>query len=112
MSVKERIQAVFLLQKFVRMSRFLLPAYVDLLQRVELTTKEQSKLSRIKKVYSAFKANPEMSRSLINSDILDIIKSLFALSRIDKDVKTSDIYKEFIEESDVLIQQWNKQIMN
>ena len=112
MSVKERIQAVFLLQKFVRMSRFLLPAYVDLIQRIELTTKEQTKLSRIKKVYGAFKANPEMSRSLINSNILDIIKSLFDLSSIDRNVKNSGIYKEFIEESDGLISEWNKQILN
>lgn len=112
MLVRERIQAVFILQKFVRMSRFLLPAYVELLQKVSLTPNEQTKVSRIKDVYASFKASSETSRLLINSDILDMIKSLYALSTIDKNIKTSETYKEFINESDVLIHEWNRQILN
>jgi len=112
MMVRERIQAVFILQKFVRMSRFLLPAYVDLIQRDHLSAKEQRKISRIRNVYASFKASSEVSRSLINSDILDLIKNLYTLAGIDKNIKSSETYIEFIQESDELIHQWNKHILN
>lgn len=112
MKVGDRIKAVFILQKFVRMSRFLLPAYVELKQKEELTPKEQSKLQRIKRVYASFKASSEVSKSLINSNVLDLIKNLFVLSNVDKHVKTSETYKEFIEECDGLIHKWNRHILN
>lgn len=112
MLVKERIQAVFILQKFVRMSRFLLPAYFDLIQKNELTEKEERRLLKIQDVYDSFKASSETSLLLINSNILDLIKGIYSLSTLETDVKTTQTYKEFIQESDVLINKWNRQILN
>ena len=112
MSIRERIQEVFILQKFVRMSRYLLPAYVDLLEKESLTTKEKNRLRKINVVYGAFKASSETSLRLINSNIVELIKSLYTLSRVNKNIKRSEAYKDFILESDGLIRQWNKQILN
>ena len=112
MLVKDRIQAVFILQKFVRMSRFLLPAYFDLIQKKGLSANERSKVIRIKSVYESFRASSETSLLLINSNILDLIKGIYGLSRLDTDVRNTETYKEFIQESDVLINRWNRQILN
>ncbi len=112
MMAGERIQAVFILQKFVRMSRFLLPAYLYLNQKSNLNKKELKKMSRIKSVYDSFNADSKTSIDLINSNIIDMIKSLYTLSKVNKDIENSDTYKQFINESDLLIQTWNKQILN
>jgi hypothetical protein len=112
MSVRERIQAVFILQKFVRLSRFLLPAYVDLVLKKTLTQKDESRLARINKVYGSFRASSEMSVLLINSNILELIKSLHSQSMMESDIKSSKTYQAFISESDGLIKTWNQQLMN
>jgi hypothetical protein len=112
MSVKERIQAVFILQKFVRMSRFLLPAYLDLVRKKQLSLKEESRLTRINSVYASFRANSETSVLLINSNILELIKCLYSQSMIDSEIKSSIAYNSFITESDSLINKWNRQLMN
>ena len=112
MSVRERIQAVFILQKFVRMSRFLLPAYLDLVRKNRLTRKEESRLARINSVYASFRASSETSVLLINSNILELIKSLYSQSMVDAEIKSSVVYNKFISESDKLIKKWNRQLLN
>jgi len=112
MSVRDRINAVFILQKFVRMSRFLLPSYLDLIGKKTLSKKEKSRLDKIKKVYGSFRASSETSVLLINSNILELIKGLYAMSKVDCDIKSTDVYKNFILESDGLIKKWNKTILN
>ncbi len=112
MSVRERIQAVFILQKFVRMSRFLLPAYLDLVRKNRLTRKEESRLARINSVYASFRASSETSVLLINSNILELIKSLYYQSMVDAEIKSSVVYNKFIRESDKLIKKWNRQLLN
>jgi len=112
MSVRDKINAVFILQRFVRMSRFLLPSYLDLIGKKSLTKKEISRREKIKNVYDSFKASSETSVNLIDSNILELIKGLFALSKVDCDVKSTEVYKNFIIESDGLIKKWNKTILN
>jgi hypothetical protein len=112
MSIKDRVQAVFVLQKFVRMSRFLLPAYFDLIYKKGLTSLERQKMTKIKGVYERFRASSQTSRALIDSDIVDLIKGTYKLSCSSTDVRSTEIYEEFIYESDELINKWNRQILN
>lgn len=112
MSINQKIQAVFTLQKFVRMTRVLIPLYVDLLQKNHLNAEEERKLKRIENLYSDFNVSSEISKNLINSSIIEYIKGIYSFSEHHLRIKNSSIYKKFIKESDFLIDRWNKQMMN
>jgi hypothetical protein len=112
MSIYTNIQAVFTLQKFVRTSRLLLPLYIELIEKETLNEDDLRKKKRIEAIYENFRVNPDLSIVLINSKIIDYIKSLFIYSKSHQQIKNTDYYHTFIEESDVLIQKWNKHLMN
>ena len=114
MSIKERITAVYVLQRFVRMSRVLLPMYLDLNGKKNLSISEEQKIQGIRSVYDNFEANPQASKFLINSDILDKIQNVyrFIITKKGQSPKSFHEYNEFIKESDRLITQWDKQLMN
>lgn len=114
MNFADRISAVHLMQRFVRMSRVLLPMYSSLANKNNLTPTELSKIEGIRSVYDNFKASPETSRYLINSDILSMIQAVYS-ALINKSGDTPEsfyLYNEFIKESDRLIATWDKQQMN
>jgi hypothetical protein len=114
MNVNDRIRAVHVLQRFVRMSRTLLPIYFELTNKKELSISEEQKLIKIKKVYNNFNPNPETSNYLINSDILKMIQSVFhwVVSQKGQTPESFHDYNLFIKESDRLINTWNKQMLN
>ena len=114
MTFGERVAAVHIMQRFVRMSRVLLPAYSSLVSKKNLTTSEMRKMSRIKAVYENFRANPDASKFLINSDILQLIQNVYftLVSERGQSPETFYEYDEFIRESDRLIETWDKQLMN
>jgi hypothetical protein len=112
MSINQKIQAVFNLQRFVRMTRVLMPLYVDLLQKNTLNIEERRKLNRIENLYSDFNVSPEISKKLINSSIIEYIKAIYSFSKTHLRIKNSNEYNQFIKESDFLIDRWNKQMMN
>ncbi len=112
MSINTKIQAVYILQRFVRMSRVLMPLYVDLIQKQKLNKDEKRKLNRIEGIYSEFNVSPEISLNLINSSIIDYIKDLYSFSKSHLRIKDSFTYNQFIKESDFLINRWNKQLLN
>lgn len=114
MSMRERINAVHVLQRFVRMSRVLLPLYMDLSSKKSLSISEERKLQGIRSVYENFQANPEASIHLINSNILSMIKNVYGyvVSKKHQNPQSFHEYNEFIRESDRLISQWDKQLMN
>jgi hypothetical protein len=114
MTIQERIGAVHIMQRFVRMSRVLLPIYSSLLNKMDLTDHERSKMKKIDGVYKGFSGNPEASIYLIDSDILRMITNVYNhLSSGKHDTPESfHEYNEFIRESDRLIKLWNNQMMN
>lgn len=114
MSIRERIKAVYVLQRFVRMSRVLLPLYLDLKSKRSLSLSEESKIQGIRQVYDNFHANPETSKFLINSDILDLIQSVYSwvMSEKGHNPQSFHEYNQFIRESDRLISEWDHQLMN
>ena len=114
MTLTERIKAVHILQRFVRLSRTLLPLYSDLMTKKHLTKKDKSKLRKIKTVYDSFHADPEASRFLINSDILALIQRVYRLVNQGQQLSPQNLYEYdlFIRESDRLIDTWNHQQMN
>ena len=114
MSIRERINAVYVLQRFVRMSRVLLPLYLDLSSKKQLSLTEERKLAGIKSVYDNFSANPQASNYLINSNILSLIQNvyLFVVSKKEFSPQSYHEYNEFIKESDRLINMWDRQLMN
>ena len=114
MSIKERINAVHVLQRFVRMSRVLLPLYMDLSSKKSLSLSEERKMQGIRSVYDNFEANPEASKYLINSDILAMIQNVygFVIAKTTQNPQSFHQFNEFIRESDRLIDQWDKQLMN
>ena len=114
MSIRERINAVYVLQRFVRMSRVLLPLYMDLSSKKSLSLSEEMKLQGIRQVYDNFEANPKASNYLINSNILGMIQNVyqFVVSKKEQNPQSFHEFNEFIKESDRLIAQWDKQLMN
>ena len=114
MKIRERIAAVYVLQRFVRMSRVLLPLYLDLVNKKKLTADEKEKVRGIKSIYENFEANPSASKHLINSDILNMIQSVYnwVISKKSDDPESFHKYNEFIKESDRLIDTWDRQILN
>jgi hypothetical protein len=114
MTFGERISAVHLMQRFVRMSRVLIPLFSNLVNKSNLSESEQRKLERIKTVYDNFHANPEASKHLIDSDILRMIQKVYftLVSRNGETPESFHEYDEFIRESDRLIANWDRQLMN
>lgn len=114
MTFSERIAAVHVMQRFVRMSRILLPAFSSLVHKNNLTGSERRKLDRIQEVYENFRANPEASTLLINSNILLLIQKVYAslVSKNGESPESFYFYNEFIKESDRLIADWDRQLMN
>lgn len=114
MSIRERINAVYVLQRFVRMSRVLLPLYLDLSSKRNLSLSEEMKLQGIRQVYDNFTANPQASNFLINSDILSLIQNVygFVVSKKAQNPESFHEYNEFIKESDRLIDLWDRQLLN
>jgi hypothetical protein len=114
MSIRERINAVYVLQRFVRMSRVLLPAFLDLKSKKNLSISEEMKLQGIRQVYDNFNANPAASSYLINSNILSLIQNVYRWTVTEKGHNPQSFheYNEFIKESDRLIKMWDKQLLN
>ena len=114
MSIRERINAVYVLQRFVRMSRVLLPLYMDLSNKRSLSLSEEQKMQGIRQVYDNFQANPKASNYLINSNILGLIQNVykFVIQNKGQNPQSYHEYNEFIKESDRLIEEWDKQLMN
>lgn len=114
MTVNDRIGAVHILQRFVMMSRTLLPKLMDLMSKDKLSADEAKRMQQIKDVYDTFNANPQMSVVLINSGIFQLIKEVYNLCKQQSLQKPEDspIYNAFLKESDRLIEMWNKQVLN
>ena len=114
MTINDRIRAVHVIQRFVLMSRTLLPSFSELMSKENLSVAEKRKVKRIKEVYETFKANPEMSITLVNSNIFQLIKEVYwtVVQRNGQSPETFHIYDEFLKESDRLIDAWNRQKMN
>jgi len=114
MTFGERVAAIHIMQRFVRMSRVLLPMYSGLVYKNNLTRSEKRKMHRIQSVYESFKANPEASQYLIDSDILSLIQRVYGtlVSKEGESPESFYAYNEFIKESDRLIATWDKHLMN
>ena len=114
MTINDRIKAVHVIQKFVLMSRTLLPSFSDLMSKENLSTSEERKAKRIKDVYDSFKPNPEMSVKLVNSNIFHLIMEVYrnTLQKRGDSPESFHIYDEFLKESDRLLDTWNRQKMN
>lgn len=114
MTFGERVAAVHIMQRFVRMSRVLLPLYSGLVNKMNVSKSEKIKMDRIRSVYENFNASPEASLYLINSDILRMIKTVYnnLVSRKGESPESFHTYNEFIKESDRLIADWDRQLMN
>ena len=114
MSIRERINAVYVLQRFVRMSRVLLPMYLDLSNRKSLSLSDEERMAGIRKVYDNFQANPKASNYLIDSDILGMIQKVYryVIQNNGQTPQSFHEYNEFLKESDRLINTWDKQLMN
>lgn len=114
MGIIDRITAVYLLQRFVRMSRILIPTFFELNSKSNLTAFEKSKIDRIKEVYNNFKADPKTSKMLIDSDILELIQKNYFQIKGNNGLRPKELfeYDQFIKESDRLISIWDRQMMN
>jgi hypothetical protein len=114
MGIRERINAVYVLQRFVRMSRVLLPTYIDLQSKKNLSLSDEYKLKGIQSVYDNFSANPAASKYLIDSNILSLIQKVYGWVVSQKGQTPSSFheYNEFIKESDRLINIWDQQLLN
>jgi len=106
--------AVHVLQRFVMMSRTLLPKLTELMAKENRSEAEEQKLERIRDVYESFEAKPEVSLLLVNSNIFQLIKEVYktCVRSEGHSPQTFHTYDAFIRESDRLINDWNKQILN
>lgn len=114
MTINDRIKAVHVIQRFVVMSRTLLPSFSELMSKENLSISEKRKANRIKNVYDSFKPNPEMSIKLVNSNIFQLIMEVYrnTVQKNGESPETFHVYDEFLKESDRLLNAWNKHKMN
>lgn len=114
MTISDRIKAVHVLQRFVMMSRTLLPNLSELMSRENLSESEEEKVDRIRDIYDSFRANSEVSVVLVNSNIFQLIKDFYGIciQRNGLTPQSLYLYDEFMRESDRLIEAWNKQQLN
>lgn len=115
MTLNERITAVHVMQRFVRMSRTLLPIYSELLHKKNLSRVDKANIQSIRRVYDNFHADPKASNILINSNILGMIQRVYGWLRKSQGVASPESlydYEMFLQESDRLIHTWDKQLMN
>ncbi|MCG8576880.1 MAG: hypothetical protein MI810_18510 [Flavobacteriales bacterium] len=112
MTFDERLTAVHVIQRFVRMSRTLIPLFYELRKTALPSPTDEEDIHRIRLIYDNFKADPSVSLSLINSDIIHLIKEVYSKLLHDPLNKDNSTYNEFIRESDRLIDQWNRIEMN
>lgn len=114
MKINERTRAVHVLQRFVMMSRTLLPNFSELMAKENLTKSEKRKVNRIREVYDSFSANPQVSIELVNSNIFQLIKDVYEIGILNEGQtpQTFYVYNEFLQESDRLIETWNRQKLN
>jgi hypothetical protein len=114
MNVIEKTRAILVLQRFVKMSRFLLPRFSVLVAKKNLSEAEQIKINRIQNVYDNIHFNPAYSKKMINSNILDLIIEVYQATnkKGGYSPKTFHAYNSFIKESDRLIAVWEKQKLN
>lgn len=102
------------MQRFVRMSRVLLPAFIELKSKKNLTQFEERRIKGIEEVYQNFNADPKASKILINSNILELIQKIYfsVLKEEGFDSKGLFQYDQFIKECDRLIITWDRQMLN
>ena len=114
MTLRERVSATHILERFVRMSRLLLPSYYTLMNQDELSEKDLRKIERINKVYDAFSASPEASEILVNSNIIELIQNLYSSLKYagPSNPESHQALESFIHESDRLIRNWNYVVKN
>lgn len=114
MTINDRIKAVHVIQRFVFMSRSLLPSFSELMSKENLSISEKRKAKRIKNVYDSFKPNPEMSVKMVNSNIFQLIMEVYRNTVQEKGETPESFHKydEFLKESDRLLEAWNRQKMN
>lgn len=114
MTTAERIKAVYVLQRFVMMSRTLLPNLSELMSKKNPSPVERVRIDRIRDVYETFRANPEVSVLLVNSNIFQLIKDVYntCMKGDGQTPQSFYTYSEFLRESDRLIEQWNRQQLN
>lgn len=114
MRISERIIAVYLMQRFVRMSRILLPAFIELKSKKNPTKFEEGRIKGIEEVYQNFNADPNASKILINSNILELIQKIYFRIMKDEGFDSKGLfqYDQFIEECDRLIVTWDRQLLN
>jgi hypothetical protein len=96
------------------MSRVLIPTYIELSSKMELSEKELDRIQKISSIYDDFRADPVASQYLINSNILGLIQDVYkSLVSGRKDTPEGfHEYEKFLQESDRLIGQWDRQILN
>lgn len=112
MTLNDRITAVHLMQRFVRMSRSLLPAFHELRQVIHPSPSQESQILRIRGVYDNFQADPAVSKDLINSDIVRMIQEVYDWLIQNRYAEYSPSYEAFLDESDRLIENWDRAMMN
>lgn len=114
MTINDRIKAVHVIQRFVFMSRNLLPRFSELMSKENLSDSEEKKANRIKDVYDSFQANPEMSVTLVNSNIFELIMEVYhtTVEQQGETPETFHVYDAFLKESDRLLDAWSRQQMN
>lgn len=75
--IEKRNDAILLLKEFIKLSHTLLPHYADLKSKPLLNSKEKSDLLRLENVYDNYNGSPNVSKLLLNSDIIEIIVNLY-----------------------------------
>ncbi len=114
MTIGERIKAVYVLERFVRMSRNLLPNLTDLMSKEDQSKEDAEEIDEIVEVYESFQVNPTVSEILVNSNIFQLILEVYRRTMVSKGHNPEDFhyYSEFLKESDRLIDTWDRQKLN
>jgi hypothetical protein len=75
--IKEMNEAVFILRHFIDLSARLLPMLFTLDKKIDPTYQELRDKEKIIEVFKSYKFETETSRHLLESNILDLIKTCY-----------------------------------
>ncbi len=100
-------EALFVLRHFIDLSAQLLPFLYELENKHDLSLIEKQKKLKICEIYEQHEIDANTSVVLINSNVLELIKTSFQSILHDKRVHRFKNLKKFLKEYDRLKNNWN-----
>jgi hypothetical protein len=99
-------EAILVLKHFIDLSARLLPFLHELETKNKPTPEEYRNKMRIREVYESYEFDPSTSKILLNSDVLELIKSSFNSIIANRRCRRNQTLTAFMQEYERLKSNW------